>query len=181
MLDLATTAATDEAAVIRLQAMKTGALFRFAAEAGAIVGRAPAGARAALARYGETLGLAFQLADDLIDATGSADAAGKATAKDAARGKATLVSLHGVEMARAPPRRPGRRGRRGAPSVRLARGEPDRSRPPRRGAPALTQTAHPPPEGTPRAFVIVSSRWINSSRQAPGSYGEVTEESCPIA
>jgi farnesyl diphosphate synthase len=100
MLDLTTTAATDEAAVIRLQAMKTGALFRFAAEAGAIVGRAPARERAALARYGETLGLAFQLADDLLDATGSTDAAGKATAKDAARGKATLVSLYGVNKAR---------------------------------------------------------------------------------
>jgi farnesyl diphosphate synthase len=83
-----------------MQAMKTGALFRHAAEAGAILGRASAPERAGLAEYGAALGLAFQLADDLIDATASAASAGKATAKDAARGKATLVALHGVEGAR---------------------------------------------------------------------------------
>jgi farnesyl diphosphate synthase len=88
-----------EAAVHRMQAMKTGALFRHAAEAGAILGRASAPERAGLAEYGAALGLAFQLADDLIDATASAASAGKATAKDAARGKATLVALHGVDGA----------------------------------------------------------------------------------
>ena len=101
MLDLtAENADVDEAAVTRMQAMKTGALFRFAAQAGAIVGRASDSNRARLARFGATLGLAFQLADDLIDATSHPAAAGKATAKDAARGKATLVALRGVRGAR---------------------------------------------------------------------------------
>jgi farnesyl diphosphate synthase len=102
MLDIAAEGKTlDEAAVRRLQAMKTGALLRFAAEAGAILAGAGAEARTALATFGERIGLAFQLADDLIDATGSTAAAGKATAKDAARGKATLVALRGVAGARA--------------------------------------------------------------------------------
>ena len=61
---------------------------------------APAQAeRQNLARFGAALGLAFQLADDLIDATGAAETAGKATAKDAGRGKATLVAVHGVDGA----------------------------------------------------------------------------------
>ena len=93
--------APDETAVRRLQAMKTGALIAYAAEAGAILAGADAEGRARARRYGEKLGLAFQLADDLIDATGSAAAAGKATLKDAARGKATLVALRGVDGARA--------------------------------------------------------------------------------
>ena len=90
----------DEAAVAHMQAMKTGALFRFAAEAGAIIGRTSDSNRARLARFGGALGQAFQLADDLIDATSNVNAAGKATAKDAARGKATLVALRGVRGAR---------------------------------------------------------------------------------
>jgi farnesyl diphosphate synthase len=85
----------------RMQAMKTGALFRFACEAGAILGRASADKRARLADFGSTVGLAFQLADDLIDATGKPAKAGKATRKDASRGKATLVRLSGVDAARA--------------------------------------------------------------------------------
>ncbi len=102
MLDLAGSAAAHSEADIRLmQGMKTGALFRAAAEAGAILGRASASERQGLARFGAALGLAFQLADDLIDATASAATAGKATAKDAARGKATLVAIHGVEGAMA--------------------------------------------------------------------------------
>lgn len=88
-----------EPEVRRLQAMKTGALFRYAAEAGAILGRADPRDRTRLAEFGAHLGLAFQIADDLIDATGSADVVGKATAKDAERGKATLVAIHGVEGA----------------------------------------------------------------------------------
>jgi farnesyl diphosphate synthase len=84
----------------RLQAMKTGALIRFACEAGAVLGRASAAQRAALVGYGETVGLAFQIADDLIDLQGDASLAGKATGKDAARGKGTLVSLHGATWAR---------------------------------------------------------------------------------
>jgi len=103
MLDLAaeTQATVGEADVRRIQAMKTGALFRYACEAGAILGRAGASERQRLADFGGALGLAFQLADDLIDATGRADTAGKATAKDAGRGKATLVRLHGVDAATA--------------------------------------------------------------------------------
>ena len=97
MLDLAGGGAARGEADIRLmQAMKTGALFRHAAEAGAILGRASEKERQGLAAFGAALGLAFQLADDLIDATASQAAAGKATAKDAARGKATLVAIHGI-------------------------------------------------------------------------------------
>jgi farnesyl diphosphate synthase len=84
----------------RLQAMKTGALIGFAAEAGAILAQADADARAALRRYGEALGLAFQIADDLLDAEGDAATVGKRVAKDAAAGKATFVSLLGREAAR---------------------------------------------------------------------------------
>jgi farnesyl diphosphate synthase len=84
----------------RLQAMKTGALIRFACLAGAVLGRASEDERQALVAYGETLGLAFQVADDLIDHEGDAALAGKATGKDAARGKGTLVSLRGSQWAR---------------------------------------------------------------------------------
>ena len=70
----------------RLQAMKTGALTAFTCEAGAILGRATAKERQALARYGERLALAFQLADDLLDAEGDAAQIGKATRKDAGQG-----------------------------------------------------------------------------------------------
>ncbi len=84
----------------RLQAMKTGALIGFSAEAGAILAQAEAGARAALRRYGEALGLAFQIADDFLDAEGDAAGLGKRVAKDAPAGKATFVSLVGREAAR---------------------------------------------------------------------------------
>jgi farnesyl diphosphate synthase len=101
-LDLASEKQKPGAAEIaRMQAMKTGALFRYACEAGAILGRASADKRARLADFGNALGLAFQLSDDLIDATGKAGKAGKATRKDAGRGKATLIGLHGVDEARA--------------------------------------------------------------------------------
>jgi farnesyl diphosphate synthase len=101
MLDLAAEGRRlDEAKTVTLQAMKTGALFRFAAEAGAILGNAPPAERQRMIDFGRAFGRAFQLADDLIDATGDAAAAGKATAKDAARGKATLVALHGIAGAR---------------------------------------------------------------------------------
>ncbi|MBL8571420.1 MAG: polyprenyl synthetase family protein [Phreatobacter sp.] len=89
-----------DAEIRRLQAMKTGALIRFACEAGAVLGGASAPQRAALVAYGETVGLAFQIADDLIDVEGDAARAGKATGKDAARGKGTLVSLNGTMWAR---------------------------------------------------------------------------------
>ena len=85
--------------IARLQAMKTGALFGFACEAGAILGRADAQSRARLVGFGERMGLAFQIADDLLDREGEAGRLGKATGKDA--GKATLVAVLGVHEARA--------------------------------------------------------------------------------
>ena len=97
-LDLmAETASPDEAEIITLQAMKTGALIRFACEAGAIIGNASTSERERLAEFGSAIGLAFQLADDLLDVTADAVTMGKATGKDAAAGKATLVSLHGID------------------------------------------------------------------------------------
>ena len=90
----------DGAGIIRLQAMKTGALIRFACEAGAIVAGASTGDCDRLAEFGSAIGLAFQLADDLLDITADAETMGKATSKDDAAGKATLVSLHGANWVR---------------------------------------------------------------------------------
>jgi len=87
--------------VRRLQALKTGALLAAACEAGAVLACAREPEREALRRYGEKLGLAFQIADDLLDAEGDAATVGKATGKDSAAGKATLVSLIGIAAARA--------------------------------------------------------------------------------
>ena len=104
MLDIAAESATSPLgldAISLLQAMKTGALLRFSVEAGAIVAGAPAKARAALLRYGEALGKAFQVADDLLDAEGDTSALGKRAGKDAERNKATFVSALGLEGARA--------------------------------------------------------------------------------
>ncbi|PRX08088.1 UNVERIFIED_ORG: farnesyl-diphosphate synthase [Martelella mediterranea] len=89
----------DEAGIVTLQAMKTGALIRFAAEAGAIIAGASEDERARLHRYGAVVGLAFQLTDDLLDLTADSETMGKATGKDAGRGKGTLVALHGIEWA----------------------------------------------------------------------------------
>ncbi|MBI3505567.1 MAG: polyprenyl synthetase family protein [Proteobacteria bacterium] len=101
-MDLAAEGETlDIGAVTRLQRLKTGALIGFAAQSGAILGKAPAHMRHTLVAFAHDLGLAFQIADDLIDVEGSATKAGKATGKDAARGKATFVSILGVERARA--------------------------------------------------------------------------------
>src|SRR5690606_22330247 len=84
-LDLmAETSKPDEAGIITLQAMKTGALIRFACEAGAIIANAPREDRERMAEFGSAIGLAFQLADDLLDVTSDADSMGKATGKDAA-------------------------------------------------------------------------------------------------
>ena len=93
--------APNEQGIIMLQAMKTGALIRFACEAGAIVAGSPAEDRAALRRFGERIGLAFQLADDILDLTADSATMGKATGKDAGRGKGTLVGLHGMAWAEA--------------------------------------------------------------------------------
>lgn len=101
MLDLdAEGESLDLAAIKRIQAMKTGALIGFCGEAGAILGRANAAQTAALKAYTDALGLAFQIKDDLLDAEGDAKAMGKAARKDEARGKATFVSLLGLEKAR---------------------------------------------------------------------------------
>jgi farnesyl diphosphate synthase len=89
-----------EAGIGRLQMMKTGKLIEFSAEAGAILGKAPSQQRHALCAYGRELGAAFQIADDILDATASAAETGKATGKDAAAGKATLVGLLGLDRAR---------------------------------------------------------------------------------
>ncbi|MCL4765380.1 MAG: polyprenyl synthetase family protein [Hyphomicrobiaceae bacterium] len=83
-----------------IQERKTGALIAFSAKAGAILAAAPPDERRALAEFGRLLGAAFQVADDLLDAEGAAAAVGKATGKDAAAGKATYVSVLGVEGAR---------------------------------------------------------------------------------
>ena len=83
-----------------LQSMKTGALIVFSCEAGAVLGGGSSAERAALRSYGEKLGYAFQIADDLLDVEGDAATVGKAVAKDADAGKATLVSLMGLDAAR---------------------------------------------------------------------------------
>lgn len=86
--------------IVRLQAMKTGALITAACEMGAIVGGAKPEERAALKTYGSHLGTAFQISDDLLDAEGSSADTGKATGKDAAAGKATLIGMLGIKEAR---------------------------------------------------------------------------------
>lgn len=105
MLDLlAETQAREEmsiGAITRLQRLKTGALISFSCTAGAILGKAAEPLRAALAAYAHDLGLAFQIVDDLLDVEGDAAELGKATNKDAAAGKATFVSILGLERARA--------------------------------------------------------------------------------
>jgi farnesyl diphosphate synthase len=83
-----------------MQAMKTGALIRAAVRMGALLGRASDDAMTHLTRFAEFSGRAFQLADDLLDATSTAEALGKAARKDAAAGKQTLVGQLGVEGAR---------------------------------------------------------------------------------
>jgi farnesyl diphosphate synthase len=87
-------------AVKTLQAMKTGALLKYACVSGAILGGASKKAEAALERYGSAVGEAFQVADDLLDIVGDTATVGKATGKDAAAGKATFVSLLGIDGAR---------------------------------------------------------------------------------
>jgi farnesyl diphosphate synthase len=91
----------DLANVTRLQQLKTGALIGFSVEAGAILGRLPAEGRNLLRAYARDLGLAFQIADDLLDAEGDAATIGKAVRKDEAAGKGTFVSLLGLDRARA--------------------------------------------------------------------------------
>ncbi len=87
--------------ITRLQALKTGRLIQFSAEAGAILGRASQPQRHFIAAYGRELGGAFQIYDDVLDEEGSAEDLGKTAGKDAAQGKATMVSILGLERARA--------------------------------------------------------------------------------
>jgi farnesyl diphosphate synthase len=91
----------DESSVRTLQAMKTGALLRFACTAGGILGSANAAQRKALERYGSAVGQAFQIADDLLDLEGDPALVGKQTGKDAGAGKATIVGILGAPGARA--------------------------------------------------------------------------------
>jgi farnesyl diphosphate synthase len=88
------------AEVEELQAMKTGALLRFGCLAGAILGGAEDGERAALDRFGAIIGEAFQIADDILDVEGDPETVGKATGKDADAHKATAVAILGVERAK---------------------------------------------------------------------------------
>lgn len=90
----------DEDGIFQMQAKKTGALIRAGAEIGAILGRAGADERAALVLYGISAGLAFQLADDILDVTATSDALGKTAGKDVKQNKSTIVSLRGVDGAR---------------------------------------------------------------------------------
>lgn len=91
----------DMGAITRLQRLKTGALIAFACEAGPILGKAQVAPRLALRGYAHDLGLAFQIADDLLDVQGSPGETGKPVHQDAAAGKATFVSILGPERARA--------------------------------------------------------------------------------
>jgi farnesyl diphosphate synthase len=87
--------------VARLQALKTGRLIQYSAESGAVLGRAPWQVRTQIAAYGRDLGAAFQIADDVLDAIGTAAQIGKTAGKDEAAGKATVVSILGIERAEA--------------------------------------------------------------------------------
>jgi farnesyl diphosphate synthase len=101
MIDLqAESRSLDLEEITQLQRLKTGALISVGCEAGAILGGADDKARAALLDYARDLGLAFQIADDLLDVEGSVEETGKAVNKDAAAGKGTFVSLLGVDGAR---------------------------------------------------------------------------------
>ncbi|MGN6573255.1 MAG: polyprenyl synthetase family protein [Pseudolabrys sp.] len=107
LLDLAAEGRFDkkrdltEKEIITLQAMKTGALLRFACRAGGILGKADASARTAIDRYGAIVGQAFQIADDILDVESDTATLGKAAGKDAAAGKGTLVTALGMDGARA--------------------------------------------------------------------------------
>ncbi|MBU3077268.1 polyprenyl synthetase family protein [Sphingomonas quercus] len=101
MMDIVAESETfDLPTTTRLQQLKTGALIGFCLEAGGVMGHVSPAGRTALRGYARDIGLAFQIADDLLDATGDESVAGKALGKDAEAGKATFVSLLGEERAR---------------------------------------------------------------------------------
>jgi len=107
MLDLAAEGrfgdkhALDESEIVTLQAMKTGALIRFACRAGAILGGADAAASASIERYGRTIGQAFQIADDLLDVEGNAEIIGKAGQQRRRRRQGHTGRVLGIAGARA--------------------------------------------------------------------------------
>lgn len=102
MIDLASEGKTlDMVGITRLQQLKTGALISFCCEAGAVLGRASPEAEHALHAYAHDMGLAYQIADDILDVEADAATLGKTAGKDAAAGKATFVSILGLERARA--------------------------------------------------------------------------------
>ena len=101
MLDLmGENKALDATGITRLQRLKTGELISFSCEAGAILGKASPPQRAALKAYAHDLGLAFQMADDILDAVGNEQDTGKSVGQDAAAGKSTFVSILGLEQAK---------------------------------------------------------------------------------
>lgn len=91
---------TDVLEVEQIHSMKTGALLRYSCESGALLAGADARVVDACSRYGSAVGLLFQIADDILDATASSETLGKSAGKDAAQSKATYVSLLGLEQAR---------------------------------------------------------------------------------
>ena len=103
MLDLAAEEkqSHDLDEIIAIQSLKTGALFRFSLEGGAILAQAGAEDRARMRTYADKVGLAFQIADDILDVESSPEQLGKATQKDAEAGKATFIDLFGLDGAKA--------------------------------------------------------------------------------
>lgn len=101
MMDIeAEKSAFDLQTIMRLQALKTGALIAASVEMGAILGHIPPEGRTHLRGYARDIGLAFQIADDIMDVEGDPELAGKALQKDAAAGKGTFVSLMGLDRAK---------------------------------------------------------------------------------
>ncbi len=104
MLDLDTergaAPAAPETIIKHIEEMKTGRLLRFACEAGAVLGSAPAEQHQALVTYSRKIGIAFQIADDVLDVEGTVEQMGKTLGKDAAQGKLTFVSLYGLEKSK---------------------------------------------------------------------------------
>ncbi len=103
MLDLAAEQqhSHDLDEIIAIQSLKTGALFRFSLEGGAILAQAGPEDRARMRTYADKVGLAFQIADDILDVESSPEQLGKATQKDAEAGKATFIDLFGLDGAKA--------------------------------------------------------------------------------
>lgn len=104
MLDLyaetAPQSADSENLIRHIEEMKTGRLIRFACEAGAILGNAAENERQAVIEYSRKIGMAFQIADDILDVEGNQELVGKTLQKDAEQGKVTFVSLYGLDRAK---------------------------------------------------------------------------------